>query len=134
MYASSKTQLHLLFVFFFFFGCCCCPLTQHNSFFRNHIYWFSFWWVGAFEQLWLCWCDVPQRVWKRNAEEGSQRTSGERMSKQDNTLQTLQNRDKVEWIRGLSCLQWQDKGAWPLIFLELDWGLLSLSTDREVAF
>ena len=56
------------------------------------------------------------------------------MSKQDNTLQTLQNRDKVEWIRGLSCLQWQDKGAWHLIFLELDWGLLSLSSDREVAF
>ena len=56
------------------------------------------------------------------------------MSEQDNTLQTLQKRHKVEWIRGLSRLQWQDKGAWPLIFLKLDWGLLSFSTDREVAF
>ena len=46
------------------------------------------------------------------------------MSKQDNTLQTLQKRGKVEWIRGLSRLP----------FLELDWGLLSPSTDRVVAF
>ena len=56
------------------------------------------------------------------------------MSEQDNTLQTMQKRHKVEWIGGLSRLQWQDKGAWPLIFLKLDWGLLSLSNDREVAF